>query len=254
MSLILKGEFLRGSDADDRLGRADERPQRKVRITQPFLLGKFEVTQAQWNEVMRKNPSRFNPKGAYDKAVKGVDTHDHPVDSVPWLEAIRFCNKLSERHGLAPYYRIEGNTVTIKGGDGYRLPTEAEWEYACRAGTSTRWSFGDREADLKDHGWFEGNSGGTTQPVGKKKPNAWGLYDMHGNVPEWCWDRYGADYYRDSPGTNPTGAGGGLARVLRGGSWDQPAHTTRSAARSMLVSTYGPTTSLGGLRVARNVP
>jgi formylglycine-generating enzyme required for sulfatase activity/tRNA A-37 threonylcarbamoyl transferase component Bud32 len=245
MVRIEKGKFLRGSPPADRDGREDERPQKEVRITQPFFLGKYEVTQAQYQEVMGANPSRFGPKGK-------ADAGRHPVESVSWLDAVRFCNKLSERHGLSPFYRIEGTTVTLRAGStGYRLPTEAEWEYACRAGSTTRWSFGDAAADLGQHAWFADNSGDTTHPVGQKRPNPWGLYDMHGNVPEWCWDRYDRDYYRGDTVVDPAGPGLGATRVFRGGGWDVAARGTRSAARNTVGPAYGVTNHVG-LRVARD--
>jgi serine/threonine-protein kinase len=249
--LVRAGEFQMGSDEHDPEARDGEKPRHPVRINQAFYLGKTPVTQAQYREVMGSNPSAFAPQGLYKQRVAGINTDRYPVESVTWLDAVHFCNRLSEPHGLPPYYRIDGNTVTVRGGSGYRLPTEAEWEYACRAGSTKRWSFGDSPAELGKYAWYAGNSGDTTHPVGLKEPNAWGLYDMHGNVREWCWDRYGADYYKHSPASDPTGPGTGNDRVYRGGSWNDRAPQTRAAAREPLGIGYGILTPVG-LRVARN--
>src|SRR5262249_37853395 len=169
-----------------------------------------------------------------------------------WIDAVNFCNRLSEKHDLEPYYRIEKSAVTVRGGTGYRLPTEAEWEYACRAGSTTRWSSVDDVKELDAHAWHAGNSGDHTHPVGSRKPNAWGLYDMHGNVPEWCGDRYDARYYQQSPASNPGGAGKGSTRVYRGGGWNSLQAQTRSASRQTLGTAYSVLTVVG-LRVARDV-
>jgi formylglycine-generating enzyme required for sulfatase activity len=141
-----------------------EAPRHRVRITKPFYLGVFEVTQAQYEQVMGSNPSRFK------------EDANCPVEQVSWDEASTFCRKLGE----LPEER--------SGQRAYRLPTEAEWEQACRCGTTTRWYSGDDEAGLKEIAWYNANAGGKTHPVGQKKPNAWGLYDMHGNVHQWCQD------------------------------------------------------------------
>ena len=204
LALIPAGEFLMGSPDSDKDASDDEKPQHRVRITQPFYLGVYQVTQGQYRAVTGANPSHF----------KGSD--DLPVESVSWHDAIAFCNKLSEREGLKPYYQLDA--ATRSGGEGYRLPTEAEWEYACRAGSTTRYSFGDDAASLGEYAWFNGNSGGKTHPVGQKRPNAFGLYDMHGNVWEWCWDVYAA-YNANSPGADPDGPSGASGRVIRGGCW-----------------------------------
>ena len=176
----------------------------KVTLTKPFKMGVHEVTQDQYEQVMGVNPSDF--KGA-----------NNPVEMVSWEEAVEFCRRLSE----LPAEKAAGNV--------YRLPTEAEWEYACRAGTTTKYSFGDDESELRDHAWCSENSDVQTHRVGSKKPNAWGLYDMHGNVYEWCQDRHG-DYPSGSV-TDPTGPAVGSDRVLRGGGWDTPAEICRSAFR-----------------------
>ncbi len=212
------GQFVMGSPVGE--GRPDEHPQHEVRITRPFYLGVFEVTQGQYRAVMGNNPSHF----------EGSD--DLPVESVSWPNTVRFCNKLSEREGRKPYYQIDGDMVTIAGGYGYRLPTEAEWEYACRAGTSTRFPFGDDENALGQYGWFSVNSNRRTHPVGERQPNAFGLYDMHGNVWEWCWDGYGAAYYKRSPLNDPQGPERASVRVHRGGGWPTAPHFAESAARN----------------------
>jgi formylglycine-generating enzyme required for sulfatase activity len=200
--LIAPGEFMMGSPDFDRAAKADERPQHVVRITKPFYLGKYEVTQAQWQAVMGNNPSRF------------TDNPQRAVEQVSWEDAIKFCSRLTEKDGNA-----------------YRLPTEAEGEYACRAGTTTKWSFGDSERQLGDCAWYGDERDPAAHPVGAKKPNAWGLYDMHGNVWEWCADRYGGNYYGSSPPDDPEGTFSGAYRVLRGGSFSSSATTTGSASR-----------------------
>ena len=201
--LIPAGEFLMGSPADDPDKSSKETPQHRVRITKPYYLGVYEVTQGEYQKVMGKNPSEF----------KGLT---RPVEQVSWEDATEFCRKLSQTDTRFSY----------------RLPTEAEWEYACRAGTTTRYSFGD---DLDpDYGWFSSNSSNQTHPVGEKRPNAWGLYDMHGNVFEWCQDRYDGDYYGSSPSDDPMGpsTGSGHYRVFRGGGWPNSPGYCRSTKRS----------------------
>ena len=141
---------------------------------------------------MGNNPSFFTANGRGKDRVPGQSTDRHPVEQVGWLDAVKFCNKLSEREGIAPFYEIDGCKVTVADWNrpGYRLPTEAEWQYACRANTSTRYPFGDDAARLGEYGWFSGNSGDKTHPVGEKRPNGFGLYDMLGNVSERCWDAH----------------------------------------------------------------
>jgi formylglycine-generating enzyme required for sulfatase activity len=194
--LIPSGEFHMGSTDGDE----DERPVHRVRISQAFYLGQTPVTQAQWVAVMGTNPSRF------------TGDSQRPVEQVSWEEVQEYVRRLNAQEG-----------------GGYRLPTEAEWEYAAQAGSTTAYGFGDDPAQLQAYAWYEANAGGTTQPVGQKQPNAWGLYDMHGNVWEWVQDRYGP--YSAAVVTDPQGPASGSYRVARGGSWNDDAGDCRSADR-----------------------
>lgn len=183
----------------------NEKPPHLVRISRPFYLGACEVTQEQYQTLMEKNPSRFSGRP------------NNPVEMVSWIDAVTFCNKLSERETLQPYYRIVGvDKVTVLGGNGYRLPTEAEWEYACRAGDPSNFPFRDA-GQLGRFAWMHNNCGGMTHPVGEKEPNSLGLHDMYGNVWEWCWDRLGD--YPSSLSIDPNGPEIGTRRILRGQGW-----------------------------------
>jgi formylglycine-generating enzyme required for sulfatase activity len=214
------GEFMMGSAPDDTDAQSDETPQHRVRISS-FYLGKAEVTQEQYRAVMGDNPSYFSSTGGGRASIGRQSTAQHPVERVSWFDAIKFCNALSDKDGLEPYYDSAGNAASIRvvNGPGYRLPTEAEWEYACRARTTTKYSFGDESSDPGDHAWCESNSTGMTHAVGLKRPNTLGLYDMHGNAWEWCFDRYTGRYYSQSPAVDPQGPDElGIAdRVIRGG-------------------------------------
>ena len=182
-----------------------ETPQHRVRITGAFYMGVCEVTQAQYERVMGSNPSHFKRCGP-----------DAPVEHVSWTDAAEFCQRLSkmdEEHAE------------------YRMPTEAEREHACRAGTTTRFCFGDSRAHLVEYAWVVKNTRGQTEPVGQKKPNPFGLYDVYGNVHEWCRDWYAEDYYADSPRSDPPGPGEGTKRVFRGGTWASWELDCRSARR-----------------------
>jgi formylglycine-generating enzyme required for sulfatase activity len=233
---IPAGSFLMGSPDDDKEAFGREKPQHRVRISKPFYVGVYEVTQAQYEAVMGNNPSYFSPNGGGKEKVAGQLTDQHPVKSISWLDAVTFCNKLSEREGRKPFYEIDGKEVRVPdwSGPSYRLPTEAEWEYACRGNSSTpmRYSFGDDAAELGEYAWFgEDFSKGATHPVGQKKPNGFGLHDMHGNVWEWCWDWFGEDYYKQSPAADPTGPEVASDRVYRGGGWYNLPRYCRSAYR-----------------------
>jgi formylglycine-generating enzyme required for sulfatase activity/serine/threonine protein kinase len=208
--VIPAGEFMMGSPEDEP-GHRDDETLHKVTLTQPFQIGMHEVTQEQYQKVMGTNPSdRKGPQ--------------NPVEMVSWNDAVEFCRKLSEQ----PEEKAAGSV--------YRLPTEAQWEYTCRAGTTTGYSFGDSESELGDYARYLDNSQNTTHPVGQKKPNAWGLYDMHGNVFEWCQDWYGD--YPSGLVTDPTGPISSDRRVLRGGSFYNQASHVRSARRANVQPDY----------------
>ncbi|MCY2994967.1 MAG: bifunctional serine/threonine-protein kinase/formylglycine-generating enzyme family protein [Planctomycetota bacterium] len=204
-----------------------EAPQHKVILTQPIYLGIHEVTQAQYEKVMGKNPSHFAATGPGKDAVAGVDTSTHPVEMVNWNDAVEFCAKLSAKEKLKPFkFELRAGETVRSEGTGYRLPTEAEWEFACRAGTTTKYWIGDTERDLRQAGWFNANSGGRTHAVGELKANPFGLFDIHGNVWEWLQDWWDPTYYgqfQEKPALNPGPLNGpssaGSRRMVRGGGW-----------------------------------
>jgi formylglycine-generating enzyme required for sulfatase activity len=220
--LIPPGEFMMGSNPQERarfLKEAEaardqqaivripsESPQHRVRISRPFYLGKYEVTQAQWQAVMGNNPSASRDNPLY------------PVERVSLDDIQPFLAKL--------------NAAYAEQGSKYGLPTEAQWEFACRAGTTTAFCFGDNETMLLEYGWFKGNSRDRTNRVGQGRPNAWGMHDMHGNVWEWCADWHSGKYYDRSPSDDPVGPEAGANRVFRGGCWTQNARLCRSALRN----------------------
>ena len=209
------------SSSEEVEDREDDEKLHMVLLTQGFYMQTTPVTQAQWESVMQNNPSEF----------KG--DRNLPVENVSWEDTQVFIGRLNEKER----------------GRVFSLPTEAQWEYACRAGTETKFYIGDSEADLDRAGWHSGNSDGQTHPVGQKEPNGFGLYDMHGNVWEWCQDWYDKNYYRNSPPTDPKGPSSGSYRVLRGGSWFGRGRYLRCADRDW----YDPAARLDGLglRLAR---
>lgn len=225
--LIPAGEFMMGSPDTDKDAQGDEKPQHRVRITQPFYMGVYEVTQEEYERVMGVKNSFFSPTGYGKDKVKGLDTKRFPAEQVRWHDAVEFCRRLSS----LPEEKKAGRV--------YRLPTEAEWEYACRAGTKTSFHFGDaltsRQANFNGNHPHGGADKGPflvrTTAVGSYPPNAFGLYDMHGNVWEWCCDWYGVDYYKNSPVDDPPGPKRGSARVIRGGEWYGDGRDCRSAFR-----------------------
>ncbi len=266
LAYIPRGEFEMGSPESekDRRDREGEKLHH-VKLTKGFYLGAYEVTQSQFKKVLGRNPAWFSKDGDGKSKVAGKDTASFPVEQVSWYDAVEFCNALSKSEGLPEYYTLirddkknkASAEVVEGGGKGYRLPTEAEWEYACRAGTETPFHFGD-ELNGKDanvDGEFpygtstKGPSLNRTREVGGYAPNKFGLYDMHGNVWEWCNDWYG-DYAGDR--VDPKGPAVSVdCRVLRGGAFSH-AHEARSASRLF----YQPTYRSGnfGFRVAMTHP
>ena len=227
--LIESGTFTMGSPIDE-LGRWPAEEEHEVTLTRAFFLAETEVTQAQWLEVMGSNPSYFQPPN-YSRC------DDCPVEMVYWYDAVDYCNALSAVEGLEPAYEVDGTDVSWdQAANGYRLPTETEWEYACRAGSKTAFYNGGitdvecADPNLDQIGWYCGNAAGRPHEVTSLLPNAWGLYDMSGNVYEWCWDWRAA--YPAGPVTDPVGPDSGEYRIRRGGASSSPARTCRSAYRA----------------------
>jgi formylglycine-generating enzyme required for sulfatase activity len=216
------GSFVMGGDWDAEQADENELPQHEVTFKQPFYIGRTPVTQSQWEAVMGTNPSEFRGE-------------DHPVETVSYEDAAAFLARLN----------------ASEDSPGYRLPTEAEWEYAARAGTASTYCFGPQTVRLTEYAWFQKNSGRSTQPVGRLAANAWGLYDMHGNVHEWCADWFDRNYYARSPRENPRGPRKGVARCLRGGDWGSEAWYCRCAIRSL--SAPSRRSPRVGVRIARSL-
>jgi len=225
--LIPKGTFMMGSPESE-VGHQENESQHEVTISKDYYLGAFEVTQTQYQTVTGNNPS------CYQGALVGNQNADLPVENVSWDDAVEFCKKLSD----LPEEKKAGRV--------YRLPTEAQWEYACRAGSKTIYSFDDEEGLLPEYGWFKRNSSQRTHTVGLLEPNAWGLYDMHGNVWEWCSDWYGE--YPKNAVSDPIGPTMGTDCVNRGGCWLYQAASCRSASRNWAKPSYRD--GLLGFRVA----
>jgi len=213
MVKIPGGWFDMGSNS----GSPDESPVHRVWVSS-FWMDRFEVIQEQFKKYQLPDPSHFkNPK--------------NPLEQINWTDAALYCNDRSRAEDLEPCYDEETWECNFQA-NGYRLPTEAEWEYACRAGTATKFSFDNDVRKLKTFAWFAENSSGKTHPVGQKKPNPWGLYNMHGNVSEWCNDFYSENYYKHSPEKDPKGPAKGEEKVLRGGAWSSSAGSCRSSYRT----------------------
>jgi serine/threonine protein kinase len=213
-----------------------EAPQHKVILTKPFYLGVYEVTQKEYAAVMKTNPSHFSTTGPGKESVANIDTQNFPVEAVTWNNVADFCAKLSQKEDLKPCYFLAGDLVTALPGTGYRMPTEAEWEFACHSGTTTRFWIGDQDESLLTTACFVMNSGGHPHPVGELQANPFGLFDMHGNVWERVEDWWEPKYYEQfakQPAVNPPGPTAvGTRRVFRGGGWYSPGTHCRSAGRN----------------------
>ncbi len=223
------GSFMMGSDK----GLANEKPVHTVEISHDFLMSRFEVTQNLWKSVI----------GTFDGEYV---SDDYPAYGMSWVEAAAFCNKLSKMSGLDSCYLFKNDRIElIDTADGYRMPTEAEWEYACSGGSGTDYG---GTGNLDGMGWYAQNSGFQPHAVGTKLPNNFGIQDMHGNVREWCWDWYDADYYSVSPVVDPNGPAARVFHVIRGGAWYDGASECRCSNRTFDRDTLGT-----GIRLVRTI-
>ena len=256
--LVPPGEFLMGSKPEEieaalkvaaypdwREKIVSEGPQHKVILTKPIYVGATEVTQSQYEQVMGTNPSFFSATGQGKEAVVNLETGNLPVESVSWFDAVEFCAKLSQQEKLKPFDFRSGETVTLLEGIGYRLPTEAEWEYACRAGTTTRFWSGDEDQDLLHSARFVSNSGGRTHPVGELKTNPFGLSDMHGNVWEWVQDSWDPAFYaqfQEAAAIDPASPFSAELNplIFRGGNWNSSPSECRASFRLALRPSLRP--------------
>ena len=213
MVAIPEGWFEMGDKTDSE----GDSPKHRVWVD-AFYMDRYEVTQDLYKKLQISDTSRF----------KGENL---PVEQKTWIDAVRFCNIRSYEEGFELCYDEDTLECNFEA-SGYRLPTEAEWEYACRSGTTTSYSFGDDSNELSQYAWFNPNAGDKTQTKGTRRPNPWGLFDMHGSVAEWCNDYYSEDYYMSSPEKNPSGPDIGELRVIRGGAWNSTLDACRSGYRS----------------------
>jgi sulfatase modifying factor 1 len=235
MVLVEAGSFQMGSTN----GRSNEQPVHAVHITRPFYMAKYAVTFEEYDRFCDDTIGIRRPRDNWGRGTR-------PVAGVDWYDTVKYCNWLSEKEGLTPCYNVKGRLTQCDfSADGYRLPTEAEWEYAARGGHKSQGYIYAGSDNVDDVGWYEGNSGKQTHPVGQKQPNELGLYDMSGNMWEWCWDWYGEDYYASSPASDPTGPSSGTGphisdaeRARRSGSYREKAIYLRVAYRSADGASY----------------
>ena len=271
LTLIPAGEFQQGSP-DEEVGRNGDEQRHLVQISRAFYLGQREVSQREYQLVMKHNPSWFTATAEGKEKVAGLKHDELPVERVSWFDAVAFCNELSRLDNFRPYYQLDelerqgesirAARVKVLGGFGYRLPSEAEWEYACRAGSGMPYHWGaatnGNTSNVRGVSMPGGYGGAIVGPnlqrtskVGNYESNRWALFDMHGNVGEWCDDYYTKDYYAAAPRKDPRGPATGLHRVWRGGSWLQGETSSRSAARNFL--TPDERKEYLGFRVARDL-
>lgn len=236
MILVEAGSFQMGSTS----GRPNEQPVHSVHITRPFYVAKYAMTFEEYDLFCDDTVGISRPRDG------GRGRGAQPLSGVDWYDAVAYCNWLSEKEGLTPCYDVKGRLTQCDfSADGYRLPTEAEWEYAARGGQKSQGYEYAGSNNVDDVGWYEGNSGKQPHPVGQKQPNELGLYDMSGNTWEWCWDWYGEDYYASSPASDPTGPSSGTGphisdaeRARRGGSYRESSDCVRVAYRSADGASY----------------
>jgi formylglycine-generating enzyme required for sulfatase activity len=245
MATIDGGSFMMGSKDDNQIAETDEQKQHKV-VINTFSINKFEVTVWEWKDYCKKTKKKMPATPAWGW------NDNNPINNITWVEAIQYCNWLSKQDGLKPAYAIAGPNITCDfAANGYRLPTEAEWEFVAKGGKKSKGYAYSGSNKIDDVAWHLKNSQKKPHVVGTKMPNELGIFDMNGNVWEWCWDWYNKDYYKIEDTNNPTGPARGENKTVRGGSWDSQLNYLRNSNR---VSTPPQKThEFYGFRIARNI-
>lgn len=239
------GSFLMGSKDDNRIAENDEQKRHEVKVS-PFEINRLEVTVWEWKEYCKKT------KTALPKAPTWGWNDNYPITNITWFDAVKYCNWLSKQDGLKPAYTLAGPNVACDfTANGYRLPTEAEWEFAAKGGTKSKNTYFSGSDELNEVAWYVKNSDRRPHAVGTKLPNELGIHDMSGNVWEWCWDWYNKDYYKVEDGNNPKGPIRGEKKSVRGGSWDSQESYLRTANRISTVPSI--TNEFYGFRLARTI-